>query len=60
MNASFRLKSDMCAFLLQSVFTFFQEVGAENKFLALDTVCIRVQILWIRKGIWCLIHSNFC
>lgn len=38
MNASFRLKSDMCAFLLQSVFLFFQEVGAENKFLAQDTV----------------------
>ena len=37
-NASFRLKSDMCAFLLQSVFIFFQEVGAENKFLPQDTV----------------------
>lgn len=38
MNASFRLRSDMCAFLRQNEFIFFQEVGAENKFLAQDTV----------------------
>lgn len=28
----------MCAFLLQSVFIYFQEVDAESKFLAQDTV----------------------